>query len=50
MKTDPAEQWAVARMINGRLKKALEEAGIEMPFPQRTVWVKNANGAALTRD
>jgi small-conductance mechanosensitive channel len=50
VKTDPAEQWAVARMINGRLKKALEEAGIEIPFPQRTVWVKNANGAALTRD
>lgn len=50
VKTDPAEQWAVARMINGRLKKALDEAGIEIPFPQRTVWVKNDDGAALTRD
>jgi small-conductance mechanosensitive channel len=50
VKTDPAEQWSVARMINGRLKKALDQAGIELPFPQRTVWVKNANGASLTRD
>lgn len=50
VKTDPAEQWAVARMINGRLKKALDEAGIEIPFPQRTVWVKNDSNAALTGD
>ncbi len=50
VKTDPAEQWAVARMVNGRLKKALDEAGIEIPFPQRTVWVKNDDGASLTKD
>ena len=50
VKTDPAEQWSVARMINGRLKKALDQAGIELPFPQRTVWVKNANGSSLTKD
>ena len=49
VKTDPAEQWAVARMINGRLKKALDEAEIEIPFPQRTVWVKNDDSASLTR-
>jgi small-conductance mechanosensitive channel len=49
VKTDPAEQWAVARMINGRLKKALDEAEIEIPFPQRTVWVKNDDGASPTR-
>lgn len=50
VKTDPAEQWTAARIINGRLKKALDEAGIEIPFPQRTVWVKNDDGASLTRD
>jgi len=50
VKTDPAEQWAVARLIRGELKKALDEAGIEIPFPQRTVWVKNDAGASLTRD
>lgn len=50
VKTDPAEQWTAARIINGRLKKALDEAGIEIPFPQRTVWVKNDDGASLTRE
>lgn len=50
VKTDPAEQWAVARLIRGRLKKALDEAGIEIPFPQRTVWVKNDDGASLSKD
>ncbi len=50
VKTEPAEQWTVARLIRGRLKKALDEAGIEMPFPQRTVWVKDDAGASLTRE
>lgn len=50
VKTDPAEQWAVARMINGRLKKALDEAGIEIPFPQRTVWVKNDSSDSFAAD
>ena len=40
VKTDPNEQWATARMIRGRLKKALDEAGISMPYPQRTIWLK----------
>ncbi|MFT7474368.1 MAG: small-conductance mechanosensitive channel [Verrucomicrobiales bacterium] len=50
VKTDPAEQWTAARIINGRLKKSLDRAGIEIPFPQRTVWVKNADGAPMTRE
>ncbi len=41
VKTDPAEQWAVARLIRGRLKKAFDEEGIEIPFPQRTVWLRS---------
>lgn len=41
VKTDPAEQWAVARMIRARLKKTFDAEGIDIPFPQRTVWVKN---------
>lgn len=40
VKTDPAEQWAVARTIRARLKKAFDEEGIEIPFPQRTIWIK----------
>jgi small-conductance mechanosensitive channel len=41
VKTDPAEQWATGRLLRLRIKKAFDLAGIEIPFPQRTVWVKN---------
>ncbi len=40
-KTEPGEQFAAARELRGRLKEALDQAGIEIPFPQRTVWVKS---------
>lgn len=40
VKTDPAEQFAVARELRLRIKEALEEAGIEMPFQQRTIWLR----------
>lgn len=41
-KTEPAEQWAVARELRRRIKFALDEAGIEIPFPQRTIWMQPA--------
>jgi small conductance mechanosensitive channel len=44
VRTEPTEQWAVARELRGRIKKAFDEAGIEIPFPQRTVWI-NGSGA-----
>lgn len=40
VRTDPAEQWIVARELRLRIKEALDEAGIEIPFPQRTVWIR----------
>lgn len=40
-KTDASEQWAVARELRLRIKEAFDEAGIEMPFPQRTVWINS---------
>ena len=40
-KTEPGEQFAAARELRGRIKDAFDEAGIEIPFPQRTVWVKS---------
>lgn len=40
VKTDPAEQWMIARELRLRIKEALEEAGIEIPFPQRTIWLR----------
>ena len=40
-KTEPGEHWATARELRARLKVALDEAGIDIPFPQRTVWLKS---------
>ncbi|WP_420625830.1 mechanosensitive ion channel family protein [Candidatus Poriferisodalis sp.] len=41
VKTEPSEQWATARLLRKRIKDAFDEAGIEIPFPQRTVWVRS---------
>ena len=41
VKTEPSEQWATARLLRKRMKDAFDEAGIEIPFPQRTVWVRS---------
>jgi moderate conductance mechanosensitive channel len=45
IKTLPGEQWKIARELRARIKKAFDAAGIEIPFPQRTVWVRNEAGA-----
>ena len=45
VKTDPSEQWGVGRILRARIKKAFDEAGIEIPFPQRTVWIRNEGDA-----
>lgn len=47
VKTKPGEQWMVARHIRAGVKKAFDEAGIVIPFPQRTIWV-NPTGPAQT--
>lgn len=44
VKTDPAEQWVVARELRLRIKDAFDQAGVEIPFPQRTVWVRQDQG------
>jgi small conductance mechanosensitive channel len=41
LKVVPAQQWAVSRELRMRVKAAFDEAGIEIPFPQQTVWVRN---------
>ena len=43
VKTEPGEQWATGRLIRARLKKAFDTNGIEIPFPQRTVWVNQVS-------
>jgi small-conductance mechanosensitive channel len=40
VKTEPGEQFATARVIRGRLIEAFDAEGIEIPFPQRVVWMK----------
>jgi small conductance mechanosensitive channel len=40
IKTQPAEQWKVMRELRVRIKEALDAAAIEIPFAQRTVWVR----------
>ncbi|MGQ0615886.1 MAG: mechanosensitive ion channel family protein [Acidimicrobiia bacterium] len=45
IKTQPAEQFTVMRELRMRLKEAFDADGIEMPFPQRTVWVRRQEDA-----
>lgn len=45
IKTHALRQWAAGREFNRRIKKAFDAAGIEIPFPQRTVyWGKAKDG------
>lgn len=41
LKTEPGMQWKVMRELRIRLKEALDAAGIEIPFQQRTLWIRN---------
>lgn len=50
IKTVPGKQFPVNREYRARLKAAFDAEGIEIPFPQRTVWVRqdgaeSGNGA-----
>lgn len=40
VKTLPGEQLAISRELRRRIKLALDRASIEIPFPQRTIWVR----------
>jgi moderate conductance mechanosensitive channel len=41
VKTQPSEQWRISRELRERLKAGLDAAGIEIPFPQQTVWTRH---------
>jgi len=47
VRTEPSEQWSTGRVLRKRIKEAFDEAGIQIPFPQRTVWLR---GEPETRD
>ena len=38
--TKPGTQWGILREFRKRIKYAFDKEGIEIPFPQRTVWMK----------
>ena len=37
VKTEPSSRWPVVREFNRRIKIAMDQAGIEIPFPQRSL-------------
>jgi small conductance mechanosensitive channel len=49
IKTKPLEQWTVGREYRRRLKKAFDAAGIEIPFPHRTVYMGEASRPFLVQ-
>jgi len=38
-KTRPIKQWGIGREFNRRLKKAFDEAGVEIPYPHVTLYM-----------
>jgi moderate conductance mechanosensitive channel len=47
VKTLPSQQFKILRELRKRLKAAFDEHGIEIPFPQRTVWVRRDAGSSI---
>ncbi len=45
LRTKPSHQWAVGREYRRRVKNRLDREGIEIPFPQRTVYIRPVAGA-----
>ena len=48
VKTEPGAQWGLQRALREALKTALDGAGIEIPFPQRTIWVRRDDDAVMS--
>jgi small conductance mechanosensitive channel len=42
VKTRPSEQFRVSRELRRQIKAAFDREGIEIPFPQQTVWHRGA--------
>ncbi|MGB3309812.1 MAG: mechanosensitive ion channel family protein [Nodosilinea sp.] len=48
IKTQPMKQWDVSREYRRRFKIAVQEAGTNIPFPQRDVWLHPSDEFRLT--
>lgn len=42
IKTTPSQQWRISRALLQRIKARFDEEGIQIPFPQQTVWHRQA--------
>jgi small conductance mechanosensitive channel len=49
IKTAPGMQWAIRRAFNRLLKRRFDAEGIEIPFPQQTVWFAEEPGEDAVR-
>ncbi|MEM9138162.1 MAG: mechanosensitive ion channel family protein, partial [Cyanobacteria bacterium P01_F01_bin.42] len=41
IRTEPGQQFPMGREFRRRIKLAFDEAGITIPFPQRSVWIES---------
>jgi len=46
-KTDPLTQWDLARVFRLKVKNEFDRLGIEIPFPHRTVYIRQGDGISL---
>jgi moderate conductance mechanosensitive channel len=46
IKVVPGQQWSIMRELRRRIKNAFDVAGVEVPFAQRTVWLRTEEPAS----